>query len=108
MMRQDEDRMVVWRIFAPPTPPRLVQPRSANRAEHVAAHDRGADARVAARNELLVDVVRAAAPHAMHLAPRAAGEGPLVESFPTLAQRILQALIRPGRVAVQRDREVVY
>src|SRR5579862_2763950 len=44
MMRQHEDRHVVWRLVTPPTLPALVGPRAADGTEHVAAHDPRADA----------------------------------------------------------------
>ncbi len=43
MVCQHEHRHVIDRIFAPPTPPTLIWPGSANRPEHVAAENPGPD-----------------------------------------------------------------
>ena len=43
-MREHEDRHMVHRVQAPPAFPVLVGPGAAHGAEHVAAHDPGADA----------------------------------------------------------------
>src|ERR1700694_3325580 len=106
MARQHEHRVVVRRVVAPPTLPFLVGPRPADRAEHVAPHDRGADAGVARDHEPLVDALVAAllADHATAVTGR---EDPLVQPRPADAERVVKALRRPSAVPVDRDREVM-
>src|SRR2546421_10007981 len=106
MARQHEHRVVVRRVVAPPTLPFLVRPRSADRAEHVAPHDGGADAGVARDQEPLVDALLAAllADHETAVMGR---EDPLVQPLPAGAERVVKALRRPRAVPVDRDREVM-
>src|SRR6202158_6610120 len=93
MARQHEHRVVVRRVVPPPTLPFLVGPRPADRAEHVASHDRGADAGVARDQEPLVDALVAAllADHATAVTSR---EDPLVQLRPADAERGFKALGR--------------
>src|SRR5712691_9751538 len=106
MARQHEHRVVVRWVVAPPTLPFLVGPRPADRAEHVAAHDRGADAGVARDHEPLVDALVAAllANHATSVTCR---EDPLVQPRPAHAKRVVKALQWPRAVPVDGDREVM-
>src|SRR5262249_11854368 len=62
MMRQHEGRCVIGRIGAPPTLPALVRPGAADRPEHIAAEDEGAEAVHRTMCVGLIDAVRAAAP----------------------------------------------
>ena len=101
---QHEDRHVVRRARAPPALPAVVGPRPAHRAEHVAAEDPGADAVEAARGVILVDAGRAAFA-AVHPAERAGREGPFVQRHAADAERVLEALVGAGAVAVDRHRE---
>src|ERR1700680_4084556 len=104
MARQYEYRVVVRRVVSPPTLPFLVGPRPADRAEHVAPHDRGADASVARDHEPLVDAFVAAllADHATAVTGR---EDPLVQPRPTDAERVVKALRRARSVPVAHDRD---
>src|SRR5216684_6959976 len=106
MTRKHEHRVVVRWVVAPPTLPFLVGPRPADRAEHVAAHNRCADAGVARDHEPLVDALLAAllADHAAAVTGR---EDPLVQPLPADAERVVKALRRPRAVPVDRDREVM-
>src|SRR5260221_2012202 len=106
MARQHEHRVVVWGVVAPPTLPFLVGPWPTHRAEHVAPHDRGADAGVARDHEPLVDALVAAllADHATAVTGR---KDPLVQLRPADADRVVKALRRPRAVPVDRDREVM-
>jgi len=106
MVREHEDRHVVRRLLAPPALPLLVGPGTAHRAEHVAPEDPRADVGHAARGELVVDAGRAAV-LAQHLLEGARRHEPLVQRLPADAERVVEALIRPGAVAVERDGEAV-
>ena len=104
MVGKHEHRMVKWRILAPPTPPRLIPPRTPDRPEHVAAHDRGSDVR-----QTLLDHrgagVHIAALLAVHLPKRLEREEPLVQIHPAATERALLVLAWTGDVAVQRHRD---
>src|SRR5258708_38342186 len=106
MARQHEHRVVVGRVVTPPTLPFLVGPGPADRAEHVAPHDRGADAGVARDHEPLVDALVAAllADHATAVSGR---EDPLVKPRPADAERAVKPLRRPRAVPGDPEREVM-
>jgi hypothetical protein len=104
---EHEHRVVEGRVVAPPAGPPVAAPGPADRAEHVAAHDRGADAYVGPGGELVVDALVAALP-AVRPAKAAGGQGPFVQSTAAGAQRVVGALVRAGAAAVERDREVVH
>jgi hypothetical protein len=75
------------------------------RPEHVAAHHAGADV----LERLLHDrraLVPLAALLVMRLAPSGQRNGPVMQSLPTLAERVLLALVRAGDESVCRDRDV--
>ena len=56
-MAEHEDRVVIGRVWAPPAFPFLVGPRAALRAEHVSAHDGGADIVVRMDEEIVVEAL---------------------------------------------------
>src|SRR5262245_8141693 len=102
---EDEDRGVVGRIVAPPARPGAVLPRAANRAEHVAPHDEGADVGVHLLGGLGARI-HLSALLTVRLAPGLQREHPLVELFASLTEGVVLALIRSGYIAVERDRSV--
>src|SRR5207249_4270440 len=106
-MGEHEDRSMVWRVLAPPALPALVPPAVAA-AEHVAAHDVGADVWVG--RYLVHDrgVRRLGPPRrqALHPGPGGGLEHPLVQALAALAERVLEALIRSRTEDVERDRLV--
>src|SRR5919198_616664 len=106
MMGEDEHVVVVWRVVSPPTLPLLIPPVPAGHgSEHVAAHHAGADV----LERLLHDrraLVHLAALLVMRLAPSGQRKGPVMQSLPTLAKRVLVALVRAGDESVCRDRDV--
>ena len=80
-----------WNGGSSPHQPRhSSSPRAADRAEHVAAHDRGADAVVAARPN-----------RRRSTSARVGGEDPLVQLLAADAERVLLALVGSGAVAVE-------
>src|SRR5579864_2683052 len=97
MARQHEHRVVVRRFVAPPTLPFLVRPRPADRAEHVAPDDRGADAGDACDHEPLVDAIVAAL-LADHPTAEAGRENPLLQLRSAYAERVVDALRRSRAV----------
>src|SRR6202030_518752 len=52
---EHENRSMVRRIVAPPALPRVVWPRAADRSEHVATDDPGADIGEAACGKVIID-----------------------------------------------------
>jgi hypothetical protein len=103
---QDEDRVVVRRVVAPPAAPVLVAPGPAHRAEHVPAHDHRADVLAPGRGPLVVEARRAPLAPPVQLAPAARLDYPGVERLGALPERVLEALVGPGDVPVQRHRDV--
>src|SRR5207248_8925952 len=108
MVGEHEYRVMKRRIVAPPAFPVFVLPFAADRSEHVAAHDRRADASITSRNELIVEALLAGTLRTVDLTEGAGGKRPFVQSAAAHAERIVQALVRSRRVAVERDREVVH
>ena len=101
---EHEHRVVVHGIVAPPSvpvvAPRPAPPRPAHRTEHVAAHDRGADAGEPRGDRGVVDAGRTAG-LSHHLATGAGLEDPLVQPGPPDAERVLEVLVGTGDVAVE-------
>src|SRR5262249_27741275 len=85
----------------------MVGPGAADRAEHVAAEDPGAEPGHATRCEILV---HAAGPAllAEHLLEGAGAESPLVQRHAADAERIVERLVGPGAVAVDGDAEAIH
>ena len=103
---EHEHRLMERRLVAPPPArPRVVLPRAAAAAEHLAAHDARADPGKRLARELRVDV-RLAALEAVLLAPRHRGERPLVQQLAALAERVVERRVRAGDEAVERRRDV--
>src|ERR671937_721671 len=106
VMGEDEHVVVVRRVVSPPSFPLLIPPvPAAYGPEHVAAHHAGADV----LERLLHDpraLVQLAALLGMRLAPSGQRNGPVMQSLPTLAERVLLALVRAGDESVCRDRDV--
>ena len=84
----------------------VVGPGPADRAEHVAAEDPGAEVGEAGGRELLVDAGAAFAA-AVHLLEGAGREDPFVQRHAADAERMVDALRRAGAVAVGGDAEAV-
>src|ERR671923_1265104 len=106
VMGEDEHVVVVRRVVSPPTLPRLIPPvPAAHGPEHIAAHHTGADVR-ARFFDYPCALVDLAALHVMRLAPSGQRNYPVVEPLPTLAERVLLALVRAGDESVCRDRDV--
>jgi len=71
-------------------------------AEHVATHDGRPDVRQLVLHYRRT-LVRLPALQPVRLSPGSQGEDPLVEVLPADAQRLLNALVGTGDVAVQRE-----
>src|SRR5262252_1560826 len=102
MVRQHESRRVVGRIAAPPALPALVRPGAADRAEHVAAKDEGAEPIHRTARIFIINTARAAA-LAEHCLEGARTDEPRVQLPPALAERIFETLLRPRSETVKRE-----
>ena len=100
VMRKHEDGHVIGRILAPPALP-VGRPWPRPSAEHAAAHDHRANV-----FEHLLHDRRARVDHtallAMHLLESRELDRPAVQRLAADAERVLQTLVRPGDVAVER------
>lgn len=104
MMREHEGRGVIGRIVAPPALPCLVGPVAADRAEHVAAQDEGAEAVHRPGGVVVVDTLRAAV-LAQHPMEHPGAEHPGVQCLAALPERVFAALVGPRAIAVDRKRK---
>ena len=102
MMREHEDGHVIRRIVAPPALPAVVRPGPRIGPNMLRPRIHAPTFVESARREIVVDAGGAAV-LAVHLLERARGDEPLVQLLAAHAERILQALVRAGAVAVERD-----
>src|ERR1051325_8195794 len=101
MVCEDEHLRVIRRLIAPPAFPLFVGPGTSDWSEHVAAENPRADAGKTLRRHLVVDTGFTSV-LAVHLAPRASVKEPVEDLLAAHTQRMLQVLIRPGRVTIDR------
>jgi len=99
VMGEDEHGVVVRRVVTPPARPLLVAPAAADGAEHVPAHHAGTDVRPRFLDYWCA-LVHLAALSAVVSAEGGQREDPLVQPLATLAERVLQALVRAGDESV--------
>ena len=99
MMREHENRSVVWRIVAPPPLPGIVFPRTSQGSKHVASKNPGADIFKGLPGKIIVDAsLPAGLP--MHLLEHLGVLKPLVQLQTANPQRVLQVLAGPGAESV--------
>src|SRR6202035_3804583 len=91
-------------VAPPPALPALVRPRTADRPEHIAAEDEGAEPVHRTMCVGLIDAVRAPV-LTDHCLEHARPEQPLVQFPPAFAERIFKTLLRPCSETVERDRK---
>jgi hypothetical protein len=101
MVGEYEHWRVKRRIVAPPAPPSIVGPRTANRAEHVAAHDPGAYPLEGACDEVVVGARRATALVAMVLSKAAGLNLPMMQRLAAYAEGSVAGLAWARPKAVQ-------
>ena len=100
-MGEHENWMVVWRVVAPPTLPRVIfYPRAVASAEHIATHDRRADILKRLPQYIVVYSCFPATHVTVNRSKRFQFEKPVVEMIPSFTERILDALVRPSDVSV--------
>src|ERR1035438_152283 len=103
-MRQNEDRMMEWRIFTPSTIPQRFSPIASNGAEHVAANDGGADGFESRAQQVTIGTLGAAG-LAVQFASGSRLEDPFVQYVATSANRSINILIGTRHEAVERNRD---
>jgi hypothetical protein len=81
------------RILAPPTPPALVRPRSANRPEHTPAENPGPDVPKASSGEILIDAHATAIPTEQLLLKRSRGDDPTMKRGAAYAAWVVDVLV---------------
>src|SRR5262245_20270185 len=108
VVSQDKDRSVIRRIVAPPSLPLVIQPRSPDRAAHVATEDPGSDVTGSAPDNAAAGARRPARAAPNDPLERARAERPVMERRSPDAQQVREALIRPRAVTVQRDAETLH
>src|SRR5262245_42862593 len=107
VMSQNKNGGVIGRVVSPPSFPLVIRPRTADGPEHIAPQDPGPYVAESARGKVVVTAGLSAL-DAEDLPLKFSGrEEPLMERAPANAQRVLQALVRAGSVAVERYRETL-
>ena len=96
MVGQDQHGGVKRRVVTPPTPPTIVRPRTTNRAEHVAAHDRGADPLEGACDKVVVGARRATDLLAVLLSKAASLNLPFMQRLTAYAKGSVAVLAVPA------------
>lgn len=108
MMREDENRLMIHRVIAPPTFPRIIQPGTADGPEHIPAHDPGADIVETPRGKVVIDSGLAVFVSEQVRLKRACRERPPMKSCSADTQRVLPTLVRACAEAINRNGEALY
>ena len=107
VMGEDVDGRVIGGIVAPPAFPGVAVPWAADRAEHIAAEDPGADIFERLKSEVVIDALAATA-LALHLLEDFGVEKPGVQLHAADAEGIVEVLVRAGAEPVERDGKCSY
>ncbi len=107
MVREHKDRVMKWRLVPPPASPLALAPWAPYRAEHVPTHDGGTHTRSPFREEVVIESFTTAF-SADHLIAAAGGEDPFVERGASYTERMVEILVGPGGVTIERDRKVAH
>src|SRR5262245_17800535 len=105
-MGEDENRLMEWRVVAPPTFPRWLPPRAVASAEHIATYDRRSNIFKCFPQYVVICSGFSATHVAVNRSKGLKFEKPVVEMIPSFTKRILDALIRPSDGAVECHRNV--
>jgi hypothetical protein len=103
-MGQYESWRMIRRILTPPAFPLIVRPFSADRSEHVAAEDEGAEALHCTLGEPVIKT-RFTAVFSNHLTKSPRWEKPLKDFPASQTERMIQTLSGSRSKAVERDTE---
>ena len=90
---QHEHWDVIDRILAPPTPPALIWPRSANRTEHVSAENPSPNVLKAPSGKVIINARSSAIAAEQVLLKRSCGEGPAMKRSTAHAERVVDVLV---------------
>jgi hypothetical protein len=107
VMRQDECRHMIRRLFTPPTFPIFIRPSSADRPKHVSPEYPRAFAAHALYGEIIVDT-RLAAFESMLITECFSFKERRHEICPIHTKRIVYVLIETGGISVDRNCDVLY
>ena len=98
---QHEHWNVIDGIFAPPTPPALIWPRSANRSEHVPAENPSPDVLKASSGKIIIKARSSAMATEQVLLKRSCREGPTMKRGAAHAEWVVDVLVRASAEAVE-------
>ena len=99
---------MVERILAPPTPPFLIRPWSANRTEHVATKNPGTDVLKAPGCIVFINARFSTVATEQVLLEGSGGNGPAMQRSTAHAERVADALVWAHAKTVERDGETFY
>ena len=91
---QHEHRDVINRILAPPTPPALIWPGSANRSEHVPAENPGPDILKASSGKFIINPRFSSIVTEQVLLKRSSEDSPAMKGSATNAEWVVDVLVR--------------
>ncbi len=95
VIREHEDSRVIRRIVAPPALPSIIRPRSADRSEHVAAHDPCSKVGKTPRHKIVINTAFANV-IPFQMLKGASVNDPVVESQTADAEGIVDVLLGPA------------
>jgi hypothetical protein len=90
---EHENRDVIDRVLAPPTPPALIRPWTTNRPKHISTEDPCADVLEASSGKLIVDARFPAIATEELLLDRPSGDQPTMKQSAANAQWIVDVLV---------------
>ena len=109
MIGEHENLRMINRVLTPPSSPTLIRPGTSHGPKHISPHYPGPDIVKAASSKVVVNPADLSAFTTEHLLlKRASRERPSVKGRSANSQRVLQALIRTGTKAVNRNGVALY
>jgi hypothetical protein len=105
MMGEHENRLMIHGVITPPTSPALIKPGTADWSEHIPAHNPGAYIVETPRGKIVIDPGLAAWGAEQLRLKRASSQCPSMKGSSADAKRVLEALIRACREAINRNGE---
>jgi hypothetical protein len=101
MVRQNKDGDVVHGVVAPPPPPTLIWPGSANRPEHVPAKNPSPDVLKTSSGKVFINAGCSAITTEQVLLKRSCGHGPAMKRGAAHAEWIVDVLVWAGTETVE-------
>ncbi len=103
MMSEHKNWRMIDGVITPPTSPALIRPGTAHRPEHISAHNPGTDIVEAPRRKVVVDPGLSVFASEQVRLKGAGSERPSMKGPSANTKRVLQALVRTGAEAVNRN-----